>query len=66
LLAAVDDRLHPRHRLVMGDAGLVRRHAGFDRRAEPGVIGFGLFGRSELGLDGGELDTSKNRWRLTA
>ena len=55
LFTAVYDGLHPRHRFIMRDAGLVRGHGGFHLGAKPGVIGFRFLGRRKLGLDRGEF-----------
>ena len=58
LFTAVYDGLHPRHRFIMRDAGLVRGHGGFHLSAKPCVIGFRFLGRRKLGLDGGEFGHS--------
>ncbi len=55
VLAPVYDPLHPRHDLVMRDAGAFGCKPRLNLRPEPGVVSLGFLGRRELGLDGGEL-----------
>lgn len=56
----LDDCPHLGHHLIVGNARFRRRHRLLDLGAEPRVIGFGLFGRREFGLDGRELGHGGN------
>ena len=73
VLAPLYDLPHPRHHLVMRDAGFCTCKRLLDLGAHPRVMGFGFLGRRELGYDGIEFGhgrrisavrSSGNQWRV--